>query len=66
MKMKKIVRSLLRRKNQIAAGIVLLIISAIIFIMTLNGTNIIETDATPALLIAPLGIYLIFTKQTMF
>lgn len=54
-----------QRKKQIAAGIGILIICAIVMLVAANGKSVEDRDITPVLLLAPMGIYLIFTKREM-
>lgn len=54
-----------QRKKQIAAGIGLLIICAIVMLITANGKTVMDRDVSAVLFLAPLGIYMIFTKDEM-
>ena len=44
-------------------GVILLIFCAIVVALAYLGTTPEERDITPVLLLAPLGLYLIFTTQ---
>ena len=52
-----------QRKTQRKLGIVLLILSAIVIAVGLTGTTIQEKDIGPVLILAPMGLWLIFTKE---
>jgi len=59
-------RNQLRRKKfiqQKLMGLALLVMTALIIWIASTGATIEERDATAALLTAPLGIYLLFTKE---
>lgn len=57
----------IRRSRQLfiqkLVGVGLLLISLLIVFAALSGTNDADRDATPILLLAPLGAFLIFTKR---
>ena len=53
-------RQLLKQR---LVGVGLLLICAVVILMALSGTTPADRDATPVLLIAPLGGYLIFTRH---
>ena len=54
-----------KRKRQIAIGIILLLCSAVIIAMASAGPTMEERDITPIVFIAPLGVYLICTKNIL-
>ena len=55
----------MRRKTQVAIGIVMLIISACIIAIASTGLTTEERDITPVVFIAPLGVYLVCTKNIL-
>lgn len=50
-------------KQQRLMGVVMIIISAIIFILACTGTTTENRDATAALITLPMGIWFICTKE---
>ena len=46
-------------------GIAFIVISAIIFYLASQGTNIYDTDATGCVLTLPLGVWMLCTKQVV-
>lgn len=59
--------SKVRRSRQLfiqkLVGVGLLLLSLLIVLAALSGTNDADRDATPILLLAPLGVFLVFTKR---
>lgn len=53
------------RKTQIVIGIALLILSACVIALASVGLTTEERDITPVVFIAPLGLYLILTKNIL-
>ena len=52
------------RLRNIAIGLGLLIISALVVLAAMNGNGTVEeADATPILLLIPMGLYAIFNKN---
>lgn len=49
--------------KQRLVGVCLLLICAIVVVIALSGHSPAEKDATPVLLLAPLGGYLLFTRH---
>lgn len=54
-----------QRKKQIAAGICLLIGCIILLCVTAQGKTVRDNECGAVLLLAALGVYLIFTKREM-
>ncbi len=59
--------SKVRRSRQLfiqkLVGVGLLLLSLLIVLAALSGTNDADRDVTPILLLAPLGVFLVFTKR---
>lgn len=51
------------RVTQMLLGFAMLIVTAIILALASNGNTIIESDATPVLITAPLGLWLICSRH---
>lgn len=65
MNSKQLTRQERRRimRKQRWMGVLLLVISALCLWLCSTGTTMADRDATAVLLVLPLGLYLIFTKQ---
>lgn len=50
-------------KKQRVCGIILLVACVGFLVLAWHGTTLEERDITPVVMLAPLGLYLIFTKQ---
>lgn len=46
-------------------GLVLIAMSILLLYMAINGTTLEERDATVVLMIAPIGLYLLFSKTVI-
>lgn len=51
------------RVKQVLIGLGLLALCAIMLMMTANATSPEDKDATPVLLLGPIGLYLVLSKQ---
>lgn len=49
--------------QQVVCGLALLVFSAVIWIMASGGTSPEDKDITVTLILVPMGLWLIFTKQ---
>ena len=55
-----------QRKQHICVGMLMLVVSLFVILMALSGTSVKETDITPVIFMATLGLYLIFSKNIIF